>query len=117
VRRPRIEFLRRRRPMRFRETIGQHFRRVLVSKPFRSCKRGSPHEMGAGAIEARGIAGMSTEIGVRDQARVCDSRRRPHRQEGDGGDALTGRGKKRARGPARPGWNPCAARPLAAARR
>jgi hypothetical protein len=56
-----IRFLNRRRPMRFWETIGQHFRRALVSRPIRSRNRGSSHEMGAGAIAERAIEIASTE--------------------------------------------------------
>jgi hypothetical protein len=69
-------FLNRRTLMRFRETIEQHFRRALVSKPFRSCKRGTPHEMGAGAIEEAAIESVSTESRDADLAITHTSRRR-----------------------------------------
>jgi hypothetical protein len=48
--------------MRFWETFEQHFRRMLVSKRFRSRERGRAHEMGAGAITTRVIEIVSTEI-------------------------------------------------------
>jgi hypothetical protein len=69
--------------MRFQETIGQHFRRALVSKRFRSCKRGSPHVMGTGAIVTRSIACASTEIDVSGSALVCEPRRRARCQVHD----------------------------------
>jgi hypothetical protein len=69
-------FLRRRRLMRFRETIEQHFRRALVSKQFRSRERGRSHEMGTGAIDARAIEGVSTETSDIDRATARGSRRR-----------------------------------------
>jgi hypothetical protein len=62
--------------MRFRETIEQHFRRALVSKPFRSRRRGSSHETGAGAIVARAIDIASTEMRKRARAITLTSRRR-----------------------------------------
>jgi hypothetical protein len=68
--------LNRRRPMRFRETIGQHFRRVLVSKRFRSCKRGRSHVMGTGAIDARAIEIASTETSEGVRATFIAPRRR-----------------------------------------
>lgn len=71
-----IQFLRRRRRMRFRETIEQHFRRMLVSKRIRSRERGSSHEMGAGAIDVRTIASVSTEISEGARAHLTTSRRR-----------------------------------------
>lgn len=76
ARRARISVLRRRSPMRFQETIEQHFRRMLVSKRFRSRERGSSHEMGAGAIVARAIARVSTETSDDERARLTTSRRR-----------------------------------------
>jgi hypothetical protein len=72
----RSRFLKRRRLMRFRETIEQHFRRALVSKQFRSCKRGRSHVMGTGAIDARAIESISTETSVGRRATFLASRRR-----------------------------------------
>jgi hypothetical protein len=46
----RDRFLKRRTRMRFWETIGQHFRRTLVSRRFPSRERGRSHVMGTGAI-------------------------------------------------------------------
>jgi hypothetical protein len=71
-----IRILNRRRCKRFRETIEQHFRRALVSKRFRSCERGSSHEMGAGAIGMRAIEIASTETSDDDRANAIMSRRR-----------------------------------------
>ena len=59
--RGRDPFLNRRSSMRFRETIEQHFRRALVSKPFRLRARAKAREMGTGAIDLRAITNASTE--------------------------------------------------------
>ena len=72
----RIRFLNRRRLMRFWETIEQHFQRALVSRQIRSRKRGSSHEMGAGAIVKRAIEIASTETSEDARAPFRSFRRR-----------------------------------------
>ena len=106
ARRAPISFLRRRSPMRFQETIEQHFRRMLVSKRFRSRERGSSHEMGACAIVARAIARVSTVTSDDDRARLTTSRRRRGDRARRGFETASRRKNKRAPTPRNPPRDP-----------